>query len=440
MSDNRESYDPVDRFSEHFRQRLKTYPVLPDENCWDEIETRLQKKRSLSPVWLGLSIAASVLVAILVFNHLLIKKDQGIEENSAYHRESPVEQPVAEIENPEEKAFVTDEKDTVAIDKPIIPLHRVLAAAIDKKQISDIVDEVSPEPDVDDEVESIIQETPAITEERQNIKREKEPEEESDGEQRTGPDKPYRTFEHMTAYNIPDKNKQDKGQGWQLSAGLGSIGGFPSLNFSSSHNIYYNDQNSIPKPGNENEGNIGNGNYEDPGGISRERITDVKPSLPFSIGVTVRRKLNRTLGIETGLVYTRLSSDLVIESNRHSYDAVLNLHYLGVPVNLTVDLWEKNRLSLYASGGGMVEKGLRAVYKQKTLYWDDFMKKNRTDRISGLQWSLNGGIGISYNFYREMNLYVEPGISYSFDCNQPVSRRTEDPLSFNLRLGVRYDF
>ena len=139
-------------------------------------------------------------------------------------------------------------------------------------------------------------------------------------------------------------------------------------------------------------------------------------------------------------MYTRLSSDLVIEGNRHSYDAVLNLHYLGVPVNLTIDLWEKNRLSLYASGGGMVEKGLRAVYKQKTLYWDDFTKKNRTGRISGLQWSLNGGIGISYKFYREMNLYVEPGISYYFDCDQPVSRRTEDPLSCNLRLGIRYDF
>lgn len=435
MSDNRESYDPVDHFSEHFRQRLKTYPVLPDGNCWDEIETRLRKKRSLSPVWLGLSVAASVLVAILVFNHLSIKKDQRIDDNSTYHRESPVGYPAAEIENPEEKIFVTDEKDTVVIDEPIIPLHRNMVAAIDKKQMPDVVDEATQEPDIDDEEESIIQETPAITEERQDVKKEA-----PDEEQRLGPDRPYRTFEHMTAYNIPDKNKRDKGQGWQLSAGFGSIGGLPSLDFSLADDKYNDYENVLPDPGNSSGGNIGNGDYENPGGILSEKITDVKPSFPFSVGVMVRRKLNRTLGIETGLVYTRLSSDLVIEGNRHSYDAVLNLHYLGIPVNLTIDLWEKNRLSLYASGGGMVEKGLRAVYKRKTLYWDDFMKKNRTDRISGLQWSLNGGIGISYNFYREMNLYVEPGISYYFDCGQPVSRRTEDPLSFNLRLGLRYDF
>ena len=221
MSDNRELYDPVDRFSEHFRQRLRTYPVLPDENCWDEIETRLQKKRSLSPIWFGLSIAASVLVAILVFSHLPIKKDQGIEYSSAHHRELPVERPVAEIENPEEKTFVTGEIDTVAMDKPNVPLHRVMVAAIDKKQMPDVVDEAIPETDVDDEEESIIEETPVITEERQDIKGEKEPDE----EQRIGPDKPYRTFEHMTAYTIPDTTKRDNGQGWQLSAGRGHICG-----------------------------------------------------------------------------------------------------------------------------------------------------------------------------------------------------------------------
>ena len=32
------------------------------------------------------------------------------------------------------------------------------------------------------------------------------------------------------------------------------------------------------------------------------------------------------------------------------------------------------------------------------------------------------------------------GFAYYFDCNQPISRRTEYPFTFNFRTGIRYDF
>lgn len=411
MSDNRESYDPVDRFSEHFRQRLETYPVPPDEHCWDEIEAHLQKKRRLSPLWIGLSIAASFLVAVLVFSYFPNGKDQDRKENAVSH------------------------KVDVAIDRRIMQDDRTLAAGkIAAKRMLVPVDEAGMEPDTDDEKNKTGKETSGITDEEQQDT--KEEEKERDEEQEARPEKPYRTFENITAYTIPDKNKRNKHKGWQLSAGLSSVGGFSSFDILSG-----DDMVNAPTSGNEGfPASPGNGYYENPGIFPEEKITDVKPAIPFSAGITVRRKWNEILGVETGLVYTRLSSDLTIERNQYAYDAVLNLYYIGVPVHLTVDLWEKNRVNLYASGGGMVEKGLRFVYRQKMSAWNDFMKQEETGSISGLQWSLNGGIGISYNFYGDMNLYVEPGISYYFDCNQPVSKRTEDPLSFSLRAGIRYDF
>ncbi|MDR0393522.1 MAG: PorT family protein, partial [Tannerella sp.] len=250
----------------------------------------------------------------------------------------------------------------------------------------------------------------------------------------TSPEPPAQRFENKTAYRMPDKNKRNKRPNRQLSAGFSPVGGMSSLNTRDMLYYGHSPDYAVGDPG------IGTPPGTGTDASPKEQIVDVKPSIPFSAGITVRRKWNRTLGIETGVVYTRLSSDLVVDREGSRYDAVLILHYVGVPVNLTVNLWEKNRFGLYASGGGMVEKGIRSVFKQKTILFPVRMMNDQVNRIPGLQWSLQGGLGISYRFYREMSFFLEPGISYYFDGKQPVSKRTEDPLNFNLRLGVRYDF
>jgi hypothetical protein len=423
MSDNRES---VDRFGKYFRQRLKTYPVVPDENCWNEIEARLQKKRRRSPLWLGLPVAASVLAAVFIFHHLPEQKDPDRKENAAYRKEYPTEPPVT-------TGMAMDKRNTDTGDEPVIAAVRTPAGG---KQTPAFVGEAGTEPDIDG------QEAPVAAGGEQQEATEKKTPEEAETRREPGTEKPYRAFENRTVYDRPDKNKRNNKR-WQIAAGFSSVGRFLSPDIRPAGNMP-GDPPLMFSPGEGDGDYAGRDNPEDPGKCSKERITDVKPSVSFSAGVTVRRKWNKTLGIETGFVYTRLSSDLRIADGNDGYDAVLDLHYLGVPANLTVHLWEKNRVNLYASGGGMVEKGLRSVCRQTTpVYddtWHDFMKKGEINRISGLQWSLNSGLGIAYHFLQEMNLYIEPGISYYFDCNQPVSKRTEDPLSFSLRVGIRYDF
>jgi len=39
-----------------------------------------------------------------------------------------------------------------------------------------------------------------------------------------------------------------------------------------------------------------------------------------------------------------------------------------------------------------------------------------------------------------MELYVEPRFSYYFDNNQPVSIRTDRPVSIGIGGGLRYSF
>ncbi|HLP04748.1 MAG TPA: porin family protein [Paludibacter sp.] len=158
---------------------------------------------------------------------------------------------------------------------------------------------------------------------------------------------------------------------------------------------------------------------------------------PLSFGITARKPLNGKLGLETGLVYTLLSSTFE-EKAATSYDASLNLHYVGVPVNLYFDFWQSRKWQAYVSAGGMLEKGLQSVYTQNEHAGNATHTTISKTSIDGFQWSLNGGIGLAYLLQRNIGLYFEPKFSYFFDNNQPVSARTDKPTAIGLSSGIRF--
>ena len=159
---------------------------------------------------------------------------------------------------------------------------------------------------------------------------------------------------------------------------------------------------------------------------------------PLTFGLTVRKPLSGRLALESGLVYTYLytkMSDAGFVSRRAS----LCLHYLGIPLNLVVRLWEHPRWNIYLSGGGMLEKGLRARYHLKTQAGNTHRDVSRRDGVQGMQWSLNLSLGFSYRFYRDWHFYLEPRYSYYFDCNQPINYRTENPSMVGISAGIRFE-
>ena len=128
------------------------------------------------------------------------------------------------------------------------------------------------------------------------------------------------------------------------------------------------------------------------------------------------------------------------ESGAVSYKATLGLHYLGIPVNLVVKLWDNPNWNVYVSGGFMVEKGLRSLYHLEAYRQDEHKAETVRSGIHGLQGSLNLSVGVSYRVYRDWNLYLEPRYSYYFDNNQPVSYRTENTTLIGVGAGVRFEF
>jgi hypothetical protein len=169
--------------------------------------------------------------------------------------------------------------------------------------------------------------------------------------------------------------------------------------------------------------------------------TNVTYHAPLSFGVTVKKELDRTFAIESGIVYTFMSNSYSRASSPKS-TAELQMHYIGIPLNLHAHIlgsrfssWE-----IYLSAGGMVEKGLFSHFVQKNYYNNSVYTATLNERINGLQCSVSIAPGVDYRIYKNYSIYIEPKLNYYFNNGQPVSTRTEHPVVLGINAGVRYSW
>ena len=171
-----------------------------------------------------------------------------------------------------------------------------------------------------------------------------------------------------------------------------------------------------------------------------EVYTDVKHRQPVTIGISVNYNMDNKWSLTSGLAYTRLSSHLRSGSDSYYYTSEQTLHNIGIPLNINYKVWKNKNMSIYVSGGGLVEKNLCG--KLTTDYIINHkLESTKNDNISidPLQWSLNTSVGVQYNLYAKIGLYMEPGISYYFKNGSEIETiYKEKPVNLNLRLGLRF--
>lgn len=159
---------------------------------------------------------------------------------------------------------------------------------------------------------------------------------------------------------------------------------------------------------------------------------------PISAGVMVEMPLTERLGVESGLVYTYLKS-VYKDPGSVEKNGSLQLHYLGIPLNMRIKALKKPKWNVYVAAGTMVEKGLRSYYYQEV---ENSLLNKQTEvksNIDGLQWSLNGAVGVDYKLNKDLSLFVEPKLTYYMENNQPESARTEQPLNLGINGGLRIE-
>ena len=138
---------------------------------------------------------------------------------------------------------------------------------------------------------------------------------------------------------------------------------------------------------------------------------------PVRFGLSLRYRISDRWSVESGLSYTRLSSDITTLVDGVSTTEEQRLNYIGVPLNVGYQLWGNRRFSVYVLAGGIVEKMLDA---------------------SPWQFSLNGAAGVEYMFNRQFSIYAEPGFGYYFPDGSSIPTIYQDRrLNLNLGFGLR---
>ena len=168
--------------------------------------------------------------------------------------------------------------------------------------------------------------------------------------------------------------------------------------------------------------------------------TEYKHRLPVRVGLNVAYRLTDRLSVESGVSYTRLSSDMKDGTKNNYSSSSQKLDYIGVPLNVKYRAFGYRRLSVYASAGLLTEKCVSGKTTHEYVISGE-KKKHETEDVAAKPWqlSVNAALGAQFDVLRNVGVYVEPGVSYYFDDRSPLSTiYKEKPLNFNLNLGVRY--
>ena len=174
----------------------------------------------------------------------------------------------------------------------------------------------------------------------------------------------------------------------------------------------------------------------------KERNTQSTYGLPVSVGAGVKIEFTPRWSLGVGVNYTYLTrtfsgtythvneagtiDDLITSDIRNSQ------HYIGIPVNAYYNIVTSKHVNFYAYAGGAVEK---CVYDKYLVLTNSVVHK---EPAKGVQLSANLGVGAEFMLGQHIGLYIDPSLRYYFDCDQPKSIRTAQPLMLGFELGFRF--
>lgn len=391
-----------DQWIQNMRKKMAGYQRPAPEVSWEEIDCALtandsRKSRSL---WLrSMAAAAAVLLVAGVGYWTLMRNASEPKQLDVANVDTP-KQP---MENESDKSQdlheqslpITDEAPLRHLAQTILQTLTGSSSNIQSKQDADsavLADNVTAVPTTD--TDSIC--TESSTEERSQTNE--------------GKNKPADQTRHIV---YPTDQQQRTFRNNRLTAQvyysnvMGDKSNSQSLSPKTNQSIYENPSNSwFPLSP--------NGPDEQTTQIEQR----VHHQLPVRFGFSLRYQLNNRWSVESGLSYTHLSSEITTIEDKVTSVTKQRLNYIGIPLNIGYELWQKRHFGLYVMAGGMIEKCLDA---------------------NPWQLSVNGGVGAEYKVTNSFGFYVEPGLGYYFNDGSDIPTIYKDrPLNFNLSIGLRF--
>lgn len=395
-----------------FREKLQSFQLPVDDDCWDGIQTRMQTKKShkILPFWWWTSGGAAAIITLLlsisVFRNApeIQTPDIAFKKTEQHHSDKNVsaEQPtLAQVYPTVKQSSSIQKKGTAQADNSE-------TVRSDESVQSSV--EINNVPTQNEHAAKKSEDKSVVRQEEQNI---------AEIEKRI--DATDKTTQPVDDWTENIKN-QDKKSEWFLAANAGtgssnsaSTAQSPLFTDATLFRVTYAAANKSAVQ------------------LNPEDFAEKKYSTPISVGIMVGKSLAKNLSIASGLKYTILHTSLS-ESNT---EADFTLHYLGIPVQLIYNVYSTGGIGFYISGGGMLEKGLSSVFEQHQNWGTDVTTTKDTKKIDGVQLSVSAAPGLNYSFTKNIQFYAQPDFSYFFNNNQPLSIRTTQPVVISINAGLK---
>ncbi|MCC8171514.1 MAG: PorT family protein [Parabacteroides sp.] len=422
-----------DKWDELFRARLQNLEAETAEDDWELIASRLPAGKPvvvLRPYWKY--VAAAAVVSFLVVTVTLTLYKQNEQALSSGQIAEKQKQDIERVQENRQRLFAEKQENEPVVPVVTAPQETDLRAAVKKRMISQVeLLDISVIAEKSDQWISLslveVEDTEAGADKAETISRKVRTQASADVPEHAV----YTRSSETAAAKIPGSRR--KARKWNFGMGGGSLAVGTS-----------NSVGSLLEPGVRSPYAIENGLVlMNMAAASNAPVkTDIDHHLPVSFGFSVGKSLNERFSLQSGLVYTYLTSDWKTDG---TYTGEFNqkLHYIGIPLSVVYKIAQWDKFVLYASGGGMGEVNVAGKINAKMFSPEHTKMQESTEHIRMKQWlwSVRGNVGVSYPLVRFVNVFAETGASYYFDNGSDIETiRSEKPFNVDFQLGFRFGF
>ena len=161
--------------------------------------------------------------------------------------------------------------------------------------------------------------------------------------------------------------------------------------------------------------------------------------MPATWSLALKYRLNSRFGLESGLSYSRLTSDFEMGADGNSIREQQTIHYLGIPMKGVYNMYSGKRWGIYGSVGVITEIPVRSTLHSDFYVNGKYEASDKTTIRAPWQLSTTLGLGLQFHLTPNVGFFVEPSLQYYIPMKTDIETyRTEHPFTFSLPLGIRF--
>ena len=161
--------------------------------------------------------------------------------------------------------------------------------------------------------------------------------------------------------------------------------------------------------------------------------------MPVSCSLVLKYKINSRFGVESGLNYSRLTSDFEMGEDGNVICEHQTIHYLGIPVKVIYNMYNSRKWCFYGSLGLTLEIPVRSTVHANYFVHSQLQASDETAIHASCQFSTTAGVGLQYHLTPRVGFFVEPGLQYFIPMHSDIETyRTIHPFTFSLPIGIKF--